>query len=241
MKRTIFVLVGILIAASMLLTACGPTATEPVATEPPVVTEPPVATEPPVVAPEPVTISIWHQWSGDYLVAITDVFTEYMMAHPEVTIDLSKPDDVSAALQVAVPAGEGPDIIAWANDQIGTNALNGNIVALDEFGVDMAFLESTYEPAAVNGVVLDDTIYALPETQEGIALVYNKAVATEEFLPTDPTNFQDLYDKAAAFQTATGNTLCATRASVVQMLTTQPRFTLETVSQVLSIIPAWPI
>ena len=55
--------------------------------------------------------------------------------------------------------------------------------------------------------MLNDTIYALPETQEGIALVYNKAVVTEEYLPTDPTNFQDLYDKAAAFQTATGNTL----------------------------------
>ncbi len=204
MKRTIFVLVGILIAASMLLTACGPTATEPVATEPPVVTEPPVATEPPVVAPEPVTISIWHQWSGDYLVAITDVFTEYMMAHPEVTIDLSKPDDVSAALQVAVPAGEGPDIIGWANDQIGTNALNGNIVALDDFGVDMAFLQSTYEPAAVSGVVWQNMIWALPKSQENITLVYNKAIAADTDFPADPLDFADLLAKAQAFYETNG-------------------------------------
>ncbi len=127
--------------------------------------------------------------------------------NPCVTIDLTKPDDVQAALNTAVPAGQGPDILAWANDHIGDLSLLGYIVPLEPYGIDKSFLSSTYEPAAVNGVVLNDTIYALPETQEGIALVYNKAVATEEYLPTDPTNFQDLYDKAAAFQTATGNTL----------------------------------
>jgi ABC-type xylose transport system substrate-binding protein/maltose-binding protein MalE len=152
-------------------------------------------------------LTLWNQWSGDYLEPITAAFDVYMAANPGVTIDLTKPDDVQAALNTAIPAGEGPDIIGWANDHIGDLSLNGIIVPLEEFGVDMAFLESTYEPAAVNGVVLDGTIYALPETQEGIALIYNKAVVTDEYLPTDPTDFQDLYDKAAAFQTATGNTL----------------------------------
>jgi arabinogalactan oligomer/maltooligosaccharide transport system substrate-binding protein len=124
-----------------------------------------------------------------------------------VTIDLTKPDDVQSALNTAIPAGQGPDIIGWANDHIGDLSLNGFIVPLEEYGIDQAFLDSTYEPAAVNGVVLDGTIYALPETQEGIALIYNKAVVTDEYLPTDSTDFQGLYDKAAAFQTATGNTL----------------------------------
>ncbi len=127
--------------------------------------------------------------------------------NPCVTIDLSKPDDVQAALNTAIPAGEGPDILAWANDHIGDLSLLGYIVPLEKYEITKDFLTSIYEPTAVNGVILNDTIYALPETQEGIALVYNKAVATEEYLPTDPTNFQDLLDKATAFQTATGNTL----------------------------------
>jgi arabinogalactan oligomer/maltooligosaccharide transport system substrate-binding protein len=199
MKRTIFVLVGILIMVSMLLTACGGGAVEtPVATEPMV-----VDTEPPV-SEEPVTITIWHQWSGDYLNTITEIFNQYMAEHPNVTIDLSKPDDVTAALAVAIPAGEGPDILGWAQDAIGTNALNGNIVALNDYGVDMAYLDANYEPAAVAAVVWQDMIWALPESQEGIALVYNKAVASAEDFPADPLDFADLLAKSQAFFEANG-------------------------------------
>ncbi len=208
MKRTLYLAVGLLIIVSMLLVACGakpsPTVPPPYQAQP---TTPPEPTEPPPPAPEAVTISIWHQWSGDYLNAITEAFDAYMAEHPNVTIDLSKPDQVSDALRVAIPAGEGPDIIGWANDQIGALALAGNIVPLDDYGVDMAFLQSVYEPAAVNGVVWQGKIWALPEAQEGIAFVYNKDLVSEEYLPTDPLDFDDLLAKAKAFYEATGKYL----------------------------------
>lgn len=172
MKRTLFVLVSILIAATMLLTACAPAATQ--------APTQPAATQPPA---KPVTITIWHQWGGDYLTAITAVFQQYMTEHPNVTIDLSKPDDVGASLKVAIPAGEGPDIIGWANDQIGKNALSGNIVALNDYGIDTAYLTSNYQPAAVAGVQWNGKIWALPESQESMALVYNKALVTAADLP----------------------------------------------------------
>ncbi len=208
MKRTLFVLASLVIAGSMLLAACTPAAT----TVPPVTTAP-EATLPsqptlPASGEAPETITIWHQWSGAYLDAITAAFNQYMTDHPNVTIDLSKPDDVTASLAVAIPAGEGPDIIAWANDQIGTNALKGNIVALDDYGVDQAFLSSTYEPAAVKGVVWQGKIWALPESQEAITLIYNKAIASPSDFPTDPTDFAGLLDKAKAYKEANpGKTL----------------------------------
>lgn len=205
MKRTLFVLVSILIAGTMLLVACTPapvTTSEPPVVVPPATSLPGVPTLPQTVSP--VTITIWHQWSGDYLTAIEAVFQQYMVEHPEVTIYTNKPDDVTASLAVAIPAGEGPDIIGWANDQIGVNALNGNIVALDDYGVDMTFMESTYEPAAVAGVVWQGKIWALPESQENITLVYNKAVASEADFPTDPTDFADLLAKSQAYFEANG-------------------------------------
>ncbi len=112
---------------------------------------------------------------------------------------MSKPDDVKNALQVAIPAGEGPDIIAWANDAIGESALAGNIVALDDYGITQDFLKSTYEPAAVTGMIWQDKIWGLPSVQEGIALVYNKDLVAEADLPKD---LDDLLAKASAFRAA---------------------------------------
>ncbi len=206
MKR-IYPVLAIVLILSFVLAGCGAKATPTAAPAP---TAAPVAAEQPTAVPEPtavpatavpevkaVKITVWHQWDGKYLDAITAAFKEYEAAHPGVTIDLSKPEDVSSALKVAIPAGEGPDIIGWANDQIGTQALQGNIIALNDLGVDEAFMNSTYEPAAVKGVIWQGKIWALPESQEGIALVYNKAVLTDKYMPTDLT---DLLAKATAFK-----------------------------------------
>ena len=206
--KTRNMILSLLAVLGVLLAACQPAApTTAPATNPPAPTTGPTAVPPTVPPTEPppaeeVTITIWNQWNDEYLTNIQAVFDEYTAMHPNVTIDLSKPEDVQNALSVAVPAGEGPDIIAWANDRIGDQALVGNIVALDELGVTMDFLTSTYEPAAVNGVVWQGQIWALPETQEGIAFVYNQALVTDEFLPTDPSDFDALLEKAKAFREA---------------------------------------
>lgn len=210
MKNRWFVFLSLILVAGMLLTACGPktTATPTAApTEQP--TEKPTQqpTEQPTAEPEKVEITIWHQWDGKYLEAITQAFKDYEAAHPNVKINLDKPEDVAPALNVAIPAGEGPDIIGWANDKIGEQALVGNIVALDDYGITKGFLQSTYEPAAVAGVMWKGKIWALPETQEGIALVYNADLVTAEYLPTDPLDFNALLAKAEKFQQDTGKVL----------------------------------
>jgi arabinogalactan oligomer/maltooligosaccharide transport system substrate-binding protein len=223
MKKTKFSALNLALIAAFVLAACTPAATAtptsaPQPTNAPEATKAattaPEATEAPTTAPEAteaptdepsaeaVKITVWHQWSGDYLDAITAAFDDYTAEHPNVTIDLSKPEDVNSALAVAIPAGEGPDILGWANDNIGTQAINGTIVPLDDYGIDKAYLEGIYEPAGIAGVVYQDKVWALPETQEGIALVYNKDLVTDEFLPTDPTDFADLLAKATAFQEA---------------------------------------
>ena len=182
---------SLLVVFAFILSACAPAAT---ATQAPATQVP--ATQPPAA----VKITIWHQWSGDYLTSITAAFKDYETAHPGVTIDLSKPQDVNASLKVAIPAGEGPDIIGWANDAIGQAATTGYIVALDDYGIDSAFLKSTYEPAAINGVTWKSKIWALPETQESISLVYNKAVVTAKYLPKDSKDFAGLLAAAQQFQ-----------------------------------------
>jgi len=197
MKKKLWALLSMALVAVFAVAACSPAATAAPTVAP---TSPPAATAAPTSA-APVKITVWHQWDGTYLAAIQAAFDAYTAAHPNVTFDLSKPDKVSDALSVAIPAGQGPDIIGWANDQIGTQALAGNIVDLGTLGVDKAFLQGIYEPAAINGVIWKDKIWALPETEEAIALVYNKTILTDDtYLPKDPKNFDDLLAKATQYQ-----------------------------------------
>jgi len=211
MNKKLWIVMSLLVVAAMMLAACGGEATPTEAAEVPTdVMEPEEPTDVPEEPTEPAEgqiITIWHQWSGDYLDAITQAFADYEAANPGVNIVLDVPEDVSNALDVAIPAGEGPDIIGWANDQIGAQALVGNIVPLEEYGVDMAMLESIYTEPGVVGVVWNDTIWGLPETMEGIAMLYNMDLVTDEYLPADPMDFEDLYNKAVKFQEDTGNVL----------------------------------
>lgn len=218
MSKKLLTLVSVLLIAVFLLAACKPAATPTAAPVTPAepTSAPAEATTAPTKAPEAVptepamektTITIWNQWDGKYLDAITAAFNDYETAHPGVVIDLSKPEDVKNALTVAIPAGEGPDIIGWANDAIGEQALIGNIVALSDYGITSDFLSSTYEPAAVNGVTWMGSIWGLPETQEGIALIYNKDLVTDEYLVKDPLDFDGLLAAAIKFKKDTGNPL----------------------------------
>ena len=156
---------------------------------------------------EPVTLTIWSQWGGESLTAIYSVFDTYMANHPNVTIVIQRVDELTDVLSVAIPAGEGPDIVVWGNDQIGTLAMNGYILDLNSLGVTQRELTSTYEPAAVNGVIWQDSIWALPESQEGIALVYNTALASPDDFPSDPLDFEGLLQSAASYYNRTGRYL----------------------------------
>lgn len=225
MKRSVFAMTSLFILASLSLAACGgatptaaptvfPQATQvpvatllPVATKPPAVTQSPTATKAPTVtkspaatqAPATTQITIWHRWAGDAVKSIEAVFKAYEAAHPGLSIELSKVDNLGDALTIAVPVGDGPDILAWTNDQIGSNALLHNIVALNEVGVDETYLRSTYEPVTVKGMMWQGKIWGLPEVQEGIALVYNKALVQESDFPADAQDFNGLLTAAKTF------------------------------------------
>jgi len=146
------------------------------------------------------TIELWHGWSGAYADAITQIFDDYNKTNTDgITVNLTNPGDLNNSLQAAIPAGQGPDIIAWADDQIGNNVLAGNIVPLDDYGITQDWLKATYEPAAVNGVIYDGKIWALPEAQEGVALICNSALIKPSDFPSDPEDFDGLLALATKF------------------------------------------
>ncbi len=198
MSKKMFHLISLLLIAAFVLAACQPaaTATPAAATKAPAATSAPAAT----TAPKATKITIWYQWDDTYLPAIKEAFKAYETSHPGVTIELSKPEKVTEALAVAIPAGQGPDIIAWANDAIGEQAIKGNIVPLNDYKVDDAFLKGIYTSAGIAGVTYKGKIWGLPETMEGIALVANKAVWKDSYAPKDMNDWDGLLKAAEQFQ-----------------------------------------
>jgi arabinogalactan oligomer / maltooligosaccharide transport system substrate-binding protein len=146
----------------------------------------------------PSTITIWEQWNDAYLPAYQQIIDEYTAAHPGISINLYNPVDMPAALASYIPYGAGPDIVAYSNDQIGPWAEAGYLVPLNPW-IDSGYMNSNFEPAAVKGVTWDDLIMGIPDTQEGIALVYNHDLITDADIPA-PDDFSGFFADAVQFQ-----------------------------------------
>ena len=146
----------------------------------------------------PPRIIIWHQWDDSYLTEYKAIIQEFNLAHPDMTIGIIKVDGLASALSIAIPAGVGPDIVAYANDPIEEWASLGYIAPLDPY-LDPGYMDSNFEPVAIKAVTWDDQIWGIPEFQEGIALVYNRDLITDTEVP-EANDFADLLTKAADFQ-----------------------------------------
>ncbi len=148
--------------------------------------------------PSPTTITLWHTWPGSQEDVYTEVIEAFNGSHEDIQVDLLKVENLSEALNVAIPAGEGPDIIHGRAQQIGTWARSDLIAPLEGY-LAPSFLRERFEPAAVQATVWQGQHWGLPDTQEGIALIYNRDIITGSMLPA-PLDFTDLLEKAQLFR-----------------------------------------
>jgi arabinogalactan oligomer / maltooligosaccharide transport system substrate-binding protein len=142
------------------------------------------------------TVVIWHNWQGSYLGEKQYIFQQYMQMHPGVTIQLVHQDDVVNKTITAGNAGQGPDIVAWADDSLGKLAPSGLVVPMDKY-ISKSYLESTYNPAAAAGLEFNGHVYGVPESVEAITMIYNKSLVQASDLPKttdDMLTFEKNYE-----------------------------------------------
>ena len=128
------------------------------------------------------TITIWHNWEGGYLDAKKAIFDAYSKQYTNVTITLVHKPDLANAVTTAVPAGQGPDIIAWVDDVLGKFVKLEIIKPLDSYD-DKSFMQSNFSQAAVDADTFDGKIYGLPETVEAISIIYNTKLINAADVP----------------------------------------------------------
>jgi arabinogalactan oligomer/maltooligosaccharide transport system substrate-binding protein len=156
---------GLAAIAALTLAACGGTTTAPSET-----------------LTRSGTITIWHHWQGGYLDTKKAIFDAYMKKYSGVTINLLHKDDIANAVTTAVPAGQGPDIIAWVDDTVGKFAKLEVIKPIDS-QASKDYLNQNFSKPAVDGVIFDNKVYGIPETVEAIAMIYNKKLVKDSEIP----------------------------------------------------------
>lgn len=141
---------------------------------------------------------VWNNWAGGYASNISGLLGEWASQN-NVQLELLNVPDLGTKVNVAVPAGEGPDIIAFVNDQIGKNAELGVIQPLNDLGFDQAYLNENFVETAATAMQYQDQVWGVPESMESIAILYNRDLVSEEDLPA---TVDELITQAEEFNAA---------------------------------------
>ncbi|MEW6403238.1 MAG: extracellular solute-binding protein [Chloroflexota bacterium] len=203
MRTKLFVLLSVLVLASLVLTACGtpatPAATEPAAveTEAPEATEAPAATDAPAEAVT-LTLGSWRVDDVDAWTVITDAFHE---EYPNITVkfDPTNPPDYNATLRTQLETGTGPDLFFVRSFATGLELFDqGYIASLKDLpGINDSFTEATRAPWAT----ADAEPYAVPIIAVSHGIYYNEDIFAANGIEV-PTTWEELMAAAQTLQDA---------------------------------------
>lgn len=121
-----------------------------------------------------------------------EVFLEFGQAFEEefgVAVEVQQigQGDARDQLQVAGPAGEGPDILIQPHDNIGVLVANGLLSPIDLTGLEEFFL-----PSAVDAVTIGGEVYCVPYATENPAFIRNP-----DLVPEHPATWDEVAEIAA--------------------------------------------
>jgi arabinogalactan oligomer/maltooligosaccharide transport system substrate-binding protein len=169
MKNKLSVLFGLLLIASMVLSACGTPATE-------------------APADEPAQVTFWHAYGTGSAeeAALTKLLEQAKTDLPNITINvLQVPfSDIFNKYRTDVAAGGGPDMFIAPNDSLGDDARAGLIADITELASGKL---GDYSQLGIDGMSLDGKLYGIPETVKAVLFWYNK-----DLLPTPPATTDEL-------------------------------------------------
>jgi arabinogalactan oligomer/maltooligosaccharide transport system substrate-binding protein len=191
MKRSLIVLMSILMVGSMLLTACGGAATEAPTAAPTVAptAAPTVApTEAPTEAPVQLVI-----WADDTRAPIIEDLAPAVLSAYNIQLVVELKASLRDDFQIAAPVGEGPDILfGVAHDQAGTLVANGLLAP-----IDLGPKTTDFVPVALGACTFGGVLYCMPYATENLGFFYNT-----DLVPTPPTTWDEVVTMGEALMAA---------------------------------------
>ncbi len=149
-------------------------------------------------AAQEVTIEYWQYFFEARVNAMDQLIENFEAANPNINVEMTHFPyaDYRTRTAVAVPAGEGPDIVqlfyGWLNDYIDAELIQP--LPADRFSPEM--VESEFFPM-VQAMERDGQYFALPTAVRSLALFYNQRLLDAAGVEV-PTTLDELVAAAAA-------------------------------------------
>lgn len=141
----------------------------------------------------PINLTYWGFWDEE---KIRPAISEYIKLHPNIKISYTKQEKTfyRTRVQTQIREGSGPDIFeirsSWLPMVFSDLApAPGEILSLDEYS-------KSFYPVAKDTFTVNDQIYALPLSIDGLALFYNEDILKAAGV-NSPKSWQDFLDASA--------------------------------------------
>jgi multiple sugar transport system substrate-binding protein len=152
----------------------------------------------PAAQAQEVTIEYWQYFFDARVTAMEQLIENFEAANPDITVEMTHFPyaDYRTRTAVAIPAGEGPDVVqlfyGWLNDYIEAGLIQP--LPTDSFSPEM--VEAEFFPM-VGAMERDGVYYALPTAVRSLALFYNERILDAAGVEV-PSTLDELVAAAAA-------------------------------------------
>ena len=122
------------------------------------------------------TVLIWHAYRDAEREGLDALVSQWNRLRDDIEIQaLAVPyDALIDKTQVAIPRGNGPDLVIIAHDKIGIWARDGLIAPLGDFATPDRLRR--FLPITVKPLVFERAVYGLPLAFKSLAMFYNRAL-----------------------------------------------------------------
>ena len=128
---------------------------------------------------EKTVITYWNGFTGPDGPVLQELIKEYNetnTANVEVVVDIMPWDVLFQRLATVLPVQEGPDIIAFATENIGTYVRPGALAAVDDIFASGQIDSALIPPALNENLKFNGSYYGVPMNMATLLLYYNKDI-----------------------------------------------------------------
>jgi serine/threonine protein kinase/maltose-binding protein MalE len=146
-------------------------------------------------------LTIWVASELEYLVeALAELNQRLQLHNPNIQLEFVAVENPQNELAAATANGSGPDLVlSNANLLLQSPDL---LAPMERYGLDGAFAWATYQPQAIETVNMEGQVWGLPLQMDGLAVVYNTALAGPQDFPADTLDMDGWLERASQYRKA---------------------------------------